>query len=207
MSDDGGIGDDSGGVVRRLLRDALLMADELRIESLSGEGRKAIDALAAYLLHQFDLGFPPGKGKAIADNLMWVSCQLAARLPNEYLAVFNFARWQTESCVLEGLGYTRSAEARPILIDALFGEGADMTRLDAASALGMIPGVESITPLLRALDDSEYLVRYQAIVALGKIGNEAALERLRSLADSPELGIAAVARQAVETLSIRLRLD
>jgi HEAT repeat protein len=190
--------------VNKLLRNALIKGDELSFDELVSAGPIAVDEFVKFV--SAEPAVPLSGGRAFVDNIMAVSCALASRFPDKFLAAFDSDRWESSGFVLEGLGCTELPEARRLLTLALFSDLPGTTRLSAASALGSIPGPESVQALLRALDDLDYLVKYHAIKSLGMIGDLSVLDRLTSLIEaSGNPGIARSASQAAE--AIRSRFD
>lgn len=188
-----------------LLRDAIVAADDRSFDALAVAGSGAVQRFHDLLSGEHAIDLPAGRDRELIDNTTDISCRLAARFPDDYLAAFNNPRWLASGFVLAGLGYTRRSEAQPLLIDALQSNAPGVTRLAAASALATIPGPEAVRALLQALDDPEYLVQYHAIRSLGAIGDRTALDRLMPLAtDPPNRGIGEVAGRAVKSLAGRL---
>lgn len=188
-----------------LLRDAILAAADRSFEALAVAGADAVKRFHDLLAGEHAIDLPKGRDRELIDNMTDISCRLAARFPDDYLAAFNNRRWVASGFVLTGLGYTRRQEAQPLLIDALQSDAPGVTRLSAASALATIPGPEAVRALLQALDDDDYLVQYHAIRSLGAIGDRTSLDRLIPLATNPpNRGIGEVAARAVKSLTDRL---
>ena len=188
-----------------LLRLAIVVGDDSSFEELAGFGGMAVIRFCEYLDGQFHLDLPGGWDRAFANNTASLSRRLAESFPGEYLSSFNSSRWITSSFVLSGLGCTGRDEVKPVLIEALFSSAPETTRLHAAIALGCFPGADSVSALIRALDDDEYLVKYHSVESLGRIGDKLALDRLLAIAGNPpSRGIAVVAPRAAATLAWRL---
>lgn len=196
--------DELGG----LLRDAVVQGEPENLEALARSGPVAVEGFRDWLAGDRTIPLPAGNDQGHIDSTMELSAFLGTRFPGQYLAAFNNARWISSTFVLCGLGYTRRAEARAILIEALASQPSEFTRLSAAMALRKIPGHDSVRALLRALDDPDYLVQYQAVESLGVIGDRAVLDRLMPLAtDPPNRGIGSAAASAVKSLAERLGID
>ena len=192
-------------MVNDRLRDAIVEGDEASWEALAAAGPIAVESFRDLLAGERRPGFPTGRDRDLIDNTTSVSCRLASRFPDEYVAAFRAPRWRSVAWVLDGYGYTRLPEVRPILIEALLSDLDWTTRMSAASSLGSFPGTESVQALLAVLDDPEYLIRYHAIRSLGTIGDQAALDRLLPLVTDPaSRGVAMAATAAVRSITGRL---
>ncbi len=191
-----------------LLRNAMVSGEQSALDELAAAGSGAVRRFRDFLTGDLHISLPNNRDRELIDNTMTVSAFLAWRLPYEYLDHFNDPRWESDSFVLTGLGWTGRQEAQPLLVRALRGTAPATTRLCAAKALALLPGPEAVRALLDALDDPEYLVQYQAIQSLGVIGNEKALDRLIPLAtDPPNRGVGEAAARAVKLLAKRLRVQ
>jgi len=188
-----------------LLQTAIVKGEEESCEALLEAGEASVTRFHEWLSGDRRISLPTGRDREFIDTTTTVSCRLAARFPDRYVALFNSPRWATYSLVVAGLGYTRKPEVIPLLIEALFSDAPGVTRLSAASALGFFPGDESVGALLKALVDDDYLVRYHAIMSLGSVGDRVALDRIRSLAEtSANRGIVLAAAKAVRSIASRL---
>jgi hypothetical protein len=198
----------SADLLDELLVRAIVEGNDASFEDLAKLGPCVVSAFGGWLDGRHVLQIPSGRDREFIDNTSTLSCRLARRFPDEYLARFNSARWLTDSFVLLGLGWTGRSEALPVLIQALFSEAPGVTRLSAAIALGLLPGPDSVQVLVKALDDHEYLVQYHAITSLGQIGDKDALDRLLLIAATPSSpGIAMIAPRAARNLAQRLSVE
>ena len=77
------------------------------------------------------------------DNTMSVSCWLAGRYPEEYLAIFNSTQWLEHDEIVMGLGYTRLGSASALRGPA--GTYPAATPFVRSSARSMIPSISSST--------------------------------------------------------------
>ena len=108
------------------------------------------------------------------DNLTWSCHLLGAAFPNEFLEIFESAKWSTNAFVISGLGGTLKPEATRRLIRLMANED-EWVRINAVVALRghCHRGMRSV--LLSALEDSNDLVRYHAGERLGELEDGADL--------------------------------
>jgi HEAT repeat protein len=101
------------------------------------------------------------------------------------------------------LGRLKSRRATAGLLSLLRSSNADASaRGAAATALGEIGATEARDALLEALDDASPHVRRASAVALGKVGDRGALERLRDLeANDKDSYVRLSAANAIRALS------
>lgn len=102
------------------------------------------------------------------------------------------------------LGETRSFQATPHLVRQLESEDQN-TRHAAAQGLSLVRDPAATKPLLRALDDvgDDFAMARSVVEALGRIGANDALDRLRALKDSDETfweGLRPWVRNAIERI-------
>ncbi|NNN21672.1 MAG: HEAT repeat domain-containing protein [Acidimicrobiales bacterium] len=188
----------------RLFRSTLTEMDTESLLELKSYGETAIKLFQAFL--QGEIKVPGVNSRVMIDNIMEMSCWLAAHLPDEFLEAFNSPIWMSSIFVVQGLGHTRSPAALPNLINALSNSSREI-RMSAAIALGHIYGNESRHALRLAVNDREYLVRYHAISSIGKIGDLADIEWLSSLAASNNRGISEAVSIAISSISNRRRKE
>jgi HEAT repeat protein len=109
------------------------------------------------------------------------------------------------SSAAESLGKLGDAQAATPLIEILKDTEEDRdVRARAAEALGRLEAREAVQPLIAALDDIVWRTRYQAIVALGRIGDPAAREALSNAAQyDPDYPTRIAAQEALRGLGTR----
>jgi HEAT repeat protein len=102
----------------------------------------------------------------------------------------------------ESLGKLGSPEAVDPLIAIIRKPQEDRdVRARAAQALGRLQARQAVEPLVQALDDIVWRVRYQAVVALGRIGDPSARAALAEAARyDPDFGVRQVAQEALQQL-------
>jgi HEAT repeat protein len=195
--------DRSGGI----LRDAILSNDDDGFERLAALGPDAVARFHDFLLRAQPLSLP--STKQVIEAITSVSCRLARRFPDDYVELFNDKSWIDHADVVVGLGWTGRSEVVPVLIEALASDAPSTTRAKAAEALATVPaGPESVDALLSALNDPDFLVREQAVRALGQVGNQRALARLVEVAKNPPDGLLSqTAPRAARNLAARLGVE
>lgn len=102
----------------------------------------------------------------------------------------------------ESLGRLRQQSAAGALIELLNDrEQHRDVRSRAAEALGHLQAPEAVEPLIGALNDTVWHVRYQSIIALGRMGDESALPALDNVARyDPEYSLRSAAKQSAESI-------
>jgi len=191
-----------------LLRVAIVDGSDPSFEAYGRVGALAVHHFRDYMAGARDIQLPDAPDpRGQLDNTRSVSCWLAGRCPEEYLAIFNSTQWLEHDEIVMGLGYTRLPAAKRTLIAVLAGNQGAWVRLSAARTLRHLPGGDTVRALLGAIDDPEYLVQYQAIESLGIVGDRAALDRLKSLIGSSNRGIALAAADSVKRLAERFGSD
>jgi len=115
---------------------------------------------------------------------------------------------------LFGLGGPRPAQAADDKVDFLAGKLTDASsfkvRLKAAVLLGRLNDPSAVRPLVRALQDNNYVVRGAAARALGNLGlpaAEGAIESLFALVEDEEPFVQQEAKQALQRLAAPASLD
>ena len=187
-----------------LLTTAIIDGSDHSYEAFGANGPATVRHFRDYLSGARQIPLPRvSDPRGHMDNETGLSCWLARRYPEEYLATFNSTEWLGYSDVVLGLGCTRLPAATPTLIAVLEGDGDVWVRLSAARSLRHLPGDDTVVALVRALDDREYLVQYHAIGSLGEVGDRAVLDLLRPRVSSPNRGIALAATEAVTKLTER----
>jgi HEAT repeat protein len=102
----------------------------------------------------------------------------------------------------EALGNIGDDRAVRPLMDALK-RGAEYpeVRSRAAEALGQLKATEAVEPLTESLTGMVWNVRYQAVIALGRIGDPAARDAVEQVVRyDPNFSVRAVAREALQEL-------
>jgi HEAT repeat protein len=102
----------------------------------------------------------------------------------------------------EALGKVGDNRAVMPLIDVLNDAAEDPDVLSrAAEALGRLRAGEAVEPLMDLLTNMVWYVRYQAVVALGRIGEPAARGALaQAIRYDPDFSVRAAARQSLQQL-------
>lgn len=88
---------------------------------------------------------------------------------------------EVRSWVINGLGHLELTEAVPRLIEILMQDEDDGVRSAAAYSLGNLKDPLTIEPLIAALRDKSWHVRWWVIAALDKIGDKRAVPALRKM--------------------------
>jgi HEAT repeat protein len=125
-----------------------------------------------------------------------------ARAVPYLLAALQDGNFLVRSRAAESLGKLDDRQAAGPLIAVLRNPAEDReVRSAAAEALGRLQAPEAVEALIGALNDIAWHVRYQALVALGRIADPASREALEQAARyDPELSNRAVARESLERL-------
>jgi HEAT repeat protein len=77
-------------------------------------------------------------------------------------------------------------------------------RWGAAQGLGRLRDIRALDPLLDALHDEDWRVRFKAAWALGELGDRRALPALRRLSRDPSETVRDSAEKAAERILMRL---
>jgi HEAT repeat protein len=116
-------------------------------------------------------------------------------------------RLQDGNCLVraaaaESLGQVGDEQSAGPLIEILRDKSEDReVRARAAEALGRLKSPAAVEPLISALDDIVWRVRYQAVIALGKIGDPAARDAVAKAAEyDPDRTARAAAQEALKSL-------
>ena len=106
------------------------------------------------------------------------------------------------SSAAESLGKLGDGQSTLPLIEILRDTEEDRdVRARAAEALGRLEAAEAVQPLIAALDDIVWRVRYQAVIALGRIGDPAAKDALSNAAQyDPDPSARAAAQEALKKI-------
>ena len=102
----------------------------------------------------------------------------------------------------ESLGKIGDERAVKPLVEALNrGEEHPDVRASAAEALGQLKAAEAVEPLTDSLASTVWYVRYQAVVALGRIGHPSARDAVTQVVRyDPDFSVRAVAREVLPKL-------
>jgi HEAT repeat protein len=113
------------------------------------------------------------------------------------------ANYLVRGAAAESLGRLGADQAAPALIEIMQDRAEDREdRARNAEALGRLEAKEAVEPLIAALDDIVWRVRYQAAVALGRIGDSAAREALANAAQyDPDASARKAAQEALKRLN------
>jgi HEAT repeat protein len=81
----------------------------------------------------------------------------------------------------------------------MFSDPEVRVRKSAVKALGMIGAREAVPPIIQLLaSDQSTIVKKSALRSLGKIGGPKALQAVEPYASSPDVMLAAMAKQVIE---------
>ena len=103
----------------------------------------------------------------------------------------------------DSLGRLNERRAIGPLLERLNDANEDRdVRARAAESLGRLAATESVEPLIAALNHTVWYVRYQSVIALGRIGDLAAISALEHTARwDPDYSVRDAARQTVQELT------
>ena len=113
------------------------------------------------------------------DGLADAVAAIAARHPAAFLEIFSDARFASDINVLVGLSWIDDPEATRRLLAAADAPNP-WVRQQAIIGLGRRRHADAQAALVRAIGDTEYLVRYHALVGLAAVGTPDALVDLRA---------------------------
>ena len=118
------------------------------------------------------------------------------------LAALHDGNHLVRSSAAESLGKLGDEQSTVPLIEILKDTQEDRdVRARAAEALGHLKATEAVEPLIAALDDIVWRVRYQAVIALGRIGDPAAKDALTNAAQyDPDPSARAAAQESLKRL-------
>jgi HEAT repeat protein len=135
-------------------------------------GSEPVQRLQQQLSRERRAVVPEGTSeRAVLDNLMWASHEVARAFPDEFLAAFADDRWDENPFVCSGLGAIHRPEVTERLMRILRSKN-HWLRIDAAVALRghTHPDLEAV--LVAALDDPDSLVRYHVGERLAEVAGE-----------------------------------
>jgi hypothetical protein len=143
------------------------------IASWIAEGPGAVARLRQELTRERRAALPDGiSDRELLDNLMWVSHEVGAAFPDEFLASFDDARWDENPFVCSGLGAICRPEVTERLMRILQSQNRWL-RIDAAVALRGHSHPELRASLMTAREDPDDLVRHHVEERLAELEDQA----------------------------------
>lgn len=117
--------------------------------------------------------------------IRWLQDNVTPEMDTQLMSALNSPDEWVKTSVIDLLEKMGSSKAREEIANLMVSDPSIKVRSRAAFFLGNLPDPNSVDDLIKALEDENWLVRQNAIEALGKLGSEAALPvLLEKLMDS-----------------------